>query len=113
LLRRWVKTPGGTAETQLHDLADGSEQMAGQGFWRGIAALTVLGGGTLGYYAYSGQPAPYPLTEVPYFKDAVAKSQALWALRRSRLPRHSPLARLERADLAQADRPAAADLRCR
>jgi membrane fusion protein, multidrug efflux system len=47
--------------------------MAGQGFWRGLAAVTVLSGGTLGYYAYSGQPAPYPLSEIPYFKDAVGK----------------------------------------
>lgn len=47
--------------------------MAGQGFWRGLAAVSVLGGGTLGYFAYSGQPAPYPLTEIPYFKEAVSR----------------------------------------
>ncbi|MGL4437636.1 MAG: efflux RND transporter periplasmic adaptor subunit [Bosea sp. (in: a-proteobacteria)] len=51
--------------------------MAGQGFWRGLAALTVLGGGTLGYFAYSGQAAPYPLSEIPYFKDAVGKLATL------------------------------------
>lgn len=47
--------------------------MAGQGFWRGLAAVTVLGGGTLGYFAYSGNAVPYPLSEVPYFKDAVSR----------------------------------------
>jgi RND family efflux transporter MFP subunit len=51
--------------------------MAGQGFWRGLAAITVLGGGTLGYYAYSGQKTPYPLSEIPYFDTAVGKVASL------------------------------------
>ena len=49
-------------------------QMAGQGFWRGVAAVVVVSGGGLGYLAYSGKPRPYPLTEVPYLKEVVARA---------------------------------------
>lgn len=37
--------------------------MAGQGIWRGLAALVVASGGVLGYYHYTGKPAPYPISE--------------------------------------------------
>lgn len=41
--------------------------MAGQAIWRGLAAIVVIGGGTVGYYHYTGNPAPYPVSQImPY-----------------------------------------------
>jgi RND family efflux transporter MFP subunit len=44
--------------------------MAGQALWRLTAAALVAAGGAVGYYHYTGQPAPYPLSELPFLKKA-------------------------------------------
>jgi RND family efflux transporter MFP subunit len=46
--------------------------MAGGAFWRGVATLAVVAGGALGYFYYTGKPAPYPLSEIPFLKERAA-----------------------------------------
>ncbi len=38
--------------------------MAGQAIWRGLAAVVVAGGATVGYFHHTGKPAPYPLSQL-------------------------------------------------
>jgi RND family efflux transporter MFP subunit len=50
--------------------------MAGQIIWRSFAALAVAGAGVIGYYYYTGSPAPYPVSELPFLKKAAQAATA-------------------------------------
>lgn len=50
--------------------------MAGQVFWRSVAAVVVAAGGVVGYYGYTGAPAPAFLNQIPYFSEGVARASA-------------------------------------
>jgi RND family efflux transporter MFP subunit len=47
--------------------------MAGQVFWRGVAAVVVATGAAVGYVGYTGKPLPYPFSEVPQLNAGVVR----------------------------------------